>query len=191
MLLPARAGVAFRTLYLRPMRTIGSKVVFEGKVFKVRQDTIEAHGRTHVVDLVDHALSYAIIAQPSPSEILLVHQYRHAVGEKLWEIPAGMADADEDPFEGALRELREETGYRGGRIRRLFGLYPTPGFCTERLDFFLVEELQSGQTNFDDDEDIETRTVGLEEALAMLSKGEIADAKTAIALLWLDRKGRQ
>ena len=173
------------------MRTLESKVVFEGKVFKVRQDRVESEGGTHVIDIVDHAPSYAIIARPSPSELLLVHQYRHAVGREMWEIPAGMADGGESETDGALRELREETGYRAGRLRKLFGLYPTPGFCNERLDFFLADDLEAGATAFDEDEDIETRAFGLEEALAMLGKGEIIDGKTAIALLWLDKNKRQ
>ena len=173
------------------MRTIDSKVVFEGKVFRVRQDRVQSDGRTHVIDVVDHAPSYAIIARPSPKELLLVHQYRHATGRKMWEIPAGMADGGEKPEDGALRELREETGFRGGRIRKLFGLYPTPGFCNERLDFFLVDDLEEGPTAFDEDEEIETRAYSLEEALAMLGNGEIVDAKTTIALLWLDKNERQ
>ncbi|MBC5816086.1 MAG: NUDIX hydrolase [Candidatus Eremiobacteraeota bacterium] len=173
------------------MRTVGSKVVFEGKVFTVRQDTIEDEGRSHVIDLVEHALSYAVIAQPSASELVLVHQYRHAVQQKMWEIPAGMADEGEKPQDGALRELREETGYRGGRIRKIFGLYPTPGFCTERLDFFLVDHLTTGETSFDDDEQIISQVFSLEEALAMLGSGDIMDCKTAVALLWLDKNSRQ
>ncbi|MFN2527395.1 MAG: NUDIX hydrolase [Candidatus Baltobacteraceae bacterium] len=173
------------------MRTVESKIVFEGKVFKVRQDTVEDEGRSHIIDLVDHALSYAVIAQPAASELILVQQYRHAVQQKIWEIPAGMADQGEKPEDGALRELREETGYRGGRIRKIFGLYPTPGFCTERLDFFLVNDLTSGETAFDDDEAIEARIFSLEEALALLGSGEIVDGKTAIALLWLDKQARQ
>jgi ADP-ribose pyrophosphatase len=173
------------------MRTLDSKQVFEGKVFSVRQDTVDEGGERRIIDLVEHDVSYAIVARPSPDEVVLVYQYRHAVGEKIWEIPAGMADGNERPEDGALRELREETGYRGGRIRKIFGLYPTPGFCTERLDFFLVDDLQSGETMFDDDEDIETRIFSLEEALAMLGNGEIRDAKTAVALLWLDRAARQ
>jgi len=163
------------------VRTVESKVVFEGKVFKVRQDTLEDKGRSQVIDLVDHALSYAVIARPSASELILVHQYRHAVQQKIWEIPAGMADKGEKSEDGALRELREETGYRGGRIRKIFGLYPTPGFCTERLDFFLVDDLTSGETTFDDDENILTRVFSIEKALAMLASGEVVDCKTAIA----------
>lgn len=173
------------------MRRVDSRQVFGGKVFSVRRDTIEDDGQRRVIDLVEHVVSYAIVARPSACEVVLVRQYRHAIGEKIWEIPAGMADGNERPEDGALRELREETGYRGGRIRRMFGLYPTPGFCTERLDFFLVDDLECGQTKFDEDEDIETRTFSLEEALAMLSNGEIRDAKTAVALLWLDRESRQ
>ena len=168
-----------------------STTVFQGRVFSVRVDVVEDAGATRTIDVVEHALSYAIIARPDPAKILLVHQYRHAVGKSLWEIPAGMAEAGEDLAHGALRELREETGYRGGRIEQLFTLFPTPGFCDEQLAFFLVDDLQSGATQFDDDEDIQTRAVGIEEALAMLDRSAIIDGKTATALLWLDRIFRQ
>ncbi|GAC1653732.1 MAG: NUDIX hydrolase [Vulcanimicrobiaceae bacterium] len=173
------------------MRTVESDTVFRGKVFSVRRDVVESEGRQRVVEVVEHALSYAVVAQPTPGEIVLVHQYRHAAGEKLWEIPAGAADGNEAPREGALRELREETGYRGGRIRELFRLYPTPGFCDEQFVFFLVEELASGETQFDEDEAIETRCMPVSEALALFQRGDIKDAKTIIALLWLDQVSRQ
>lgn len=173
------------------MHTIGSQTVFTGKVFNVRRDIVEENGRRRTIDLVEHALSYAIIARPKPDELLLVSQYRHAAGQVLLEIPAGMANPGESPREGALRELREETGYSAGRITEIFTLYPTPGFCDERLAFFLVDDLRGGATEFDDDEQIETRSVGIREALALLERGQIIDGKTALALLWLDRMVRQ
>ena len=173
------------------MRIIDSEISFKGKVFNVRRDTVEDDGKRRVIEVVEHALSYAIIARPKADEIVLVRQYRHAAGQPLWEIPAGMSDPNEDPAAGALRELREETGFRGGRIQRLFTLFPTPGYCEERLAFFLVDDLAAGETAFDEDEAIETSCLAISEALARLDRGEISDAKTALALLWLDRTQRQ
>lgn len=176
---------------MSPVRTIASQTVFTGKVFNVRQDVVEENGRRRTIDLVEHALSYAVIARPSPGELLLVSQYRHAAGQVLLEIPAGMANPGETAQAGALRELREETGYSGGRIQEIFTLFPTPGFCDERLAFFLVDDLRCGATEFDDDEQIETRSVEIGKALALLERGQIIDGKTALALLWLDRMVRQ
>ena len=173
------------------MKAIESHVVFEGKVFNVRQDTIERNGKLQRLDVVEHADSYTIIAQPTPTEVILVRQYRHAVGRDLWEFPAGMAEDGEDPKAGALRELREETGYRAGRIRQLHFTYMTPGFCSEGLYYFLAGDLTPGETQFDEDEDLETRTFSLEKALAMLRGGEIVDAKTTVGLLLLDGLNRQ
>ena len=175
----------------RTMRVIQSETVFRGRVFNVRRDVIEEASRCYTNEIVEHALSYAIIARPGPDELILIEQYRHAAGTQLWEIPAGTADPGERPQDGALRELREETGYRGDRIQQLFTLFPTPGFCEERLSFFLVDGLHAGPTEFDEDESIQTRRFSTGEALAMFERGEIQDAKTVLALLWLDRTTRQ
>lgn len=171
--------------------TVRSEVVFEGPIFTVRRDTIVRGGKTQRLDVVEHRGSYAILACPAPQSVVLVRQYRHPAGRALWELPAGMADPGEEPEAGALRELREETGFRAKRVRRFLTTFMTPGFCTEQLTFFLAEDLEPGLTDFDSDEEIETKVISLNEALALLDAGEIADAKTAIGLLWLYRHLRQ
>ena len=102
-------------------------------------------GTEHRVDVVEHGASLAIVATPAPNELVLVRQYRHPVRSLLWEVPAGTAEPGESPLEGAKRELREETGYRAGRIRPIGSVWMTPGFCSEIMHFFHADELVAGE----------------------------------------------
>lgn len=162
-----------------------SHPVFRGKIFGVRTDIVAFAGRRHQLDIVEHGGSIAILATPTPGRVLLVRQYRHAARAELWEIPAGVAEPGEDPREGALRELREETGYAAGSMERIVSAFPTPGFCDERLHLFHATQLQPGAQSLDEDEAIEVREFGLDEALGMQASGAVADLKTFASLLWL------
>ncbi|HTU70234.1 MAG TPA: NUDIX hydrolase [Candidatus Baltobacteraceae bacterium] len=167
-------------------QVISSHERFEGRVFRVRTDEIEfADGARASVDVVEHRGSYALIATPSPDELVLVRQYRHPVRRELWEIPAGTADPGESVLEGALRELAEETGYRAAAARLLGSLYMTPGFCDEIMHFIHADALTAGRQNLDDDERIAARNFTIEQAWALVRQGEIADAKTLLALTWM------
>lgn len=169
-------------------QTLQSRVVYESKVFKVREDRVAFEGGEHTLSIVEHPGSYAILAQPDPDSIVLIRQYRAPAGRELLEIPAGTAEPGEEPQAGARRELAEETGYRAGRIREVFAVYPTPGFCTEFMRFYHATELQPGTTAFDSEESIRTEIVPLNRALGLLERGGISDAKTVAGLLWLDRR---
>ncbi len=166
-------------------RLLQSDPIYAGPVFSVRRDRVRLGGKPQVFDLIEHPGSYAVVARPDAATIVLVRQFRYPANQALWELPAGKADPGEDAQAGALRELREETGFRAGRIQELFTLYMTPGFCNERLQFFLADDLSAGPTSFDADERIETRVFPIDKALALLASREIVDAKTAIGLLWL------
>ncbi len=166
-------------------QTLSSKEVFAGRVFHVRVDELRyADGSAHRCDVVEHAGSFAIVALTDRNEIVLVRQYRHPTRVMLWEIPAGTAEPGEDPREGALRELAEETGYRASRIRRIAGGYVTPGFCSEFVHLFLAQRLTEGKQSLDEDERVEVALVSLERALEMMEAGEIVDVKTLLALQW-------
>ncbi len=168
------------------VHTLGSHVVFEGPVFRVRTDELRySDGSTHRCDVVEHAATFGIIALSAPGEIVLVRQYRHPAGRILWEIPAGTADGDEEPMAGAARELAEETGFRAARMRALCTLFMTPGFCDELMHFFVAEELRAGTQSLDEDERIEVGRFTLEQARSLVADGEIADVKTLLALQWM------
>lgn len=167
-------------------RLVASQEIYKGRIFRLRTDTVEIDGREHRLDIVEHPGSYAIAALPAPDRLVLVRQYRHAAGRALWEIPAGTAESDESCEDGARRELREETGYVADSLELLCAVYPTPGYCTERVHVYAARGLHAGPQQLEDDERIDVREVTFEQARSMQASGEIEDMKTVLALLWLD-----
>jgi ADP-ribose pyrophosphatase len=163
-----------------------SERIYEGRVLNLRVDEIDAYhgGRKRKVEVVEHAGGVAIVAQPAPSTIVLVKQHRHAAGTDLWEVPAGMIERGEPPLETAKRELIEETGYRAERWSALWTIFTTPGFCEERIHFFVAEGLSEGAAAPEDDESFELRVWDVEEAWQLVVRDELRDAKTQIALAW-------
>ena len=168
-------------------KVVQSDPILDCRVFRVRTDVITDNGKNHVVDIVEHPVSYTILARPHADEVLLIRQYRHAAGGYLWELPAGSSEPGEAPLDGVRRELREETGYSAETVREFLTSYMTPGFCTELMRYFVADGLTSGATEFDDDEDIETRTFRIDLALEMIESGEIVDANTIVGLLYFAR----
>jgi ADP-ribose diphosphatase len=138
-----------------------------------------------IVDLaiVRHPGACAIVALYPDSTIALLRQYRHAIGDYLSEVPAGCRDPGETPLECAQRELAEEAGLTARRWDRLGSIVTIPSFCDERIELFLARELIEVPRRLDHDEVIgRVERAKLEEALAMIRRGEIIDAKTIAAL---------
>jgi ADP-ribose pyrophosphatase len=166
-------------------RVYSQQRIYEGKVISLRVDEVDARdGGTRPFEVAEHQGGVVIIAQPEPGSIVLVRQYRHAVGRVLWEAPAGKLERGEDPSAAALRELREETGYRAARLRYLWAAYSTPGFCDELLRFYAAEGLTAGEPEPDDNEELHVRTFTIADAWALVERDELRDAKTQIALAW-------
>jgi ADP-ribose pyrophosphatase len=164
----------------------GSEKIYAGRVIDLRVDEIDQlrGGGRRKVEVVEHVGGVCVIARPTPAEIVLVKQHRHAVDTDLWEVPAGMIERGEPPIETARRELIEETGYRAESLRFLWSIYTTPGFCTERIHFFAAEGLTPGEAQPEDDEQFELRTWSLDDAWALVERDELRDAKTQVALAW-------
>lgn len=166
-------------------KLISSKTVFQGKVFGVRVDqVIEPGGVRATREVVTHRGSVVLLPVLGDGGILLVRQYRHSVGDFLWEIPAGRIERRESPLAAAKRELAEETGYRARRLRLLMDVYPTPGFVAERMYLYAATGLTAGATNFDADERIETRSFSLRTLLRMIRSRKIHDAKSVAGILF-------
>ncbi len=167
-------------------KTISSQKIFEGKMLKLRVDTVALpNGETAEREVIEHPGAVAVIALTDLGELLMVRQYRHATGEILLEIPAGKRDRGENPLVCAQRELEEETGYRAKRWKELFSYYTTPGFSDERLDIIMAADLEAGEAHPDGEEFIEVVTMPVSDALRMVYQGEIRDAKTIIGVLML------
>jgi ADP-ribose pyrophosphatase len=164
---------------------ISSERVYDGKVFDVDREKVTLpHGPTVTIDVVRHPKSVVIIPVPEPGHVVLIRQYRHAVRQWLWEVPAGSVDPGESPEAAATRECHEEIGQVPDTVVRLGSYYPTPGYCDEEMIFFRVSGLTEPESAaaVDEDEDIEARTFPLREAREMARRGEITDMKTVVAL---------
>jgi ADP-ribose diphosphatase len=132
----------------------------------------------------------ALVAVDADGRVALVRQYRYPVDERLWELPAGRLDAGETPEEAGRRELEEEIGRRPEGLERLCRFYTTPGFCDEAMHLFRASGLVVVPARPEDDERIEVGWFELAEALAMIDRGEIREAKTIIGLLLEARRYR-
>jgi len=142
-------------------------------------------------EVIRHPGSVVIVPLVSPHEVCLVEVVRVAVGRTLLELPAGTLDRVESLEEAAQRELAEETGYRAGRIMPVGSMWMSPGILRERMHLFVAEELTAGPQALEPGEQIRTRVVAWEEAVAMCLDGRIDDAKTIAGLLLTDARRRQ
>ena len=115
-------------------------------------------------------------------KVALVKQFRYAYGEEVWEIPAGKLERGEDPEKAAVRELKEETGLSAERLEKLFTLYPTPGYTNEKIHVYEAVGATAGESSPDEGEFLTVVYLSVEEALAMVERGEICDGKTVAAL---------
>lgn len=168
--------------------TVKSEKIFEGKIINLRVDTVELENQKYAKrEIVEHKNASAILAINEKSDILLVRQYRKAVEDFLYEIPAGIVNIAEEPVECALRELKEETGYEAKKINQVYEFYTSPGFSNEKVFLFEASDLTFTSTKFDEDECIETITVSKQEAKKMIETGRIMDSKTLVGMLyWLN-----
>jgi ADP-ribose pyrophosphatase len=157
---------------------------FTGRLVKVEVHEVRLpNGAETKLEIMRHPGASAIVPVLDDGRVVLVHQFRYAAAASfLYEVPAGTLLPDEPPERCARRELEEETGYRAESIERLISIWPTPGFCDERIHLFLARGLRRGTAKLDHDEVLETATFPFDEALAMIGRGEIQDGKTIAAL---------
>jgi ADP-ribose pyrophosphatase len=164
-------------------------VLFRGRVGTwVAEDVHLPNGNRATLETLRHPGAAAIVPFRDRERILLLRQYRHAVGGYLWEVPAGKLDPGEPPGACAARELEEETGFRAGRIEATGAIVTAPGFTDERIWLFAAYDLVPGRVAHERAEVIEVHEVTLAEALAMVDRGEICDAKTVVSLLLAARR---
>ncbi len=170
-------------------RTIESKIVYEGPIFQIRKHKVETVAGESYRDVLEHNGGAAMIAITDEGKLLLVRQYRKALGRDMLEIPAGKLDPGEDPKETAARELKEETGYTAGSVEYLFTITPSCGYSNELLYIYLCKELVPGEVNWDDTEDLDIYEYEPDEIIDMIMRGEILDAKTVAGILYARNAG--
>lgn len=167
------------------------RVLFEARRFAVVERTVmRPDGQLAQCKYVRHGGSVAILPILHDGRVCLIRNRRVTADEVLIEVPAGTREPSEPPLETARRELIEETGFRAERFDELFTFYPSPGVLTERMWTFVARDLTPGDPAREANEEIENLIVPFEEALAMIDRGEIRDAKTIVALLLWERRGK-
>jgi ADP-ribose pyrophosphatase len=164
---------------------MAERVVYEGRIVNLRIESVSLpNGKTVELELMRHPGAAAVAAVDDGGRVVLIRQYRHATGGYIWELPAGILNEEAEPPRAcAARELREEVGLEAREWRTLGMIYTTPGFCDERIHLFLARGLTQGDHERDHDEVIdEVRAVPIDEALAMIRRGDIVDGKTVAGL---------
>src|SRR5262245_16474372 len=165
-------------------KILNSRLAYKGGHIQVREDrVVEPAGHECSREIVVHPGAVCIVARPTPDQVILIRQYRHAAGRELIEIPAGTLHDGEDPRDCAIRELEEEAGYLASVMTERGRFWTTPGFTTEFMYLYEAAGLTKTQTNPDDDEVIEVDIVPTSEALRMVDDGRIQDAKSILGLL--------
>ena len=173
-------------------RVLSRERAFEGRLLKVDRETVALPGgKEAVLETIRHPGAAAVLPFRADGSVLLIRQFRHAVGGFIVEIPAGKLDPGESPEACALREIEEETGARAGRLMPLGQVFTTPGFTDEVIWLFEAHDLEPGRQKLGGDEVLEVLEVPFETALEMTLNGTIRDAKTiCTVLLALARRSR-
>jgi ADP-ribose pyrophosphatase len=159
-----------------------------GPVFGVRRELVrEPNGVTATRDVVTHSGSVVVLPVLGDGRMVMIRQYRHAVGRYLWELVAGRIDPGEPPLRAAHRELLEETGYRARRMVKLFKAFPTPGFVQEFMIVYAATGLTRGAARPEEDEVITARPFTLRQLERMMRQGRLQDAKSIAGILFFAR----
>ena len=164
---------------------VSSETIYNGAILHVEKWQVTCpNGHLAPREIVLHNGAAAVIPVFEDGTTLLVRQHRVAVDRVTLEIPAGKLDhAGEDPYACAVRELKEETGLTAQTFTHLTTILTTPGFCTEKIAIYLAQGLSQGETAPDEDEFLGLTRMPLEEAVSLVMRGEIRDAKTICGLL--------
>ncbi|MEI8207060.1 MAG: NUDIX hydrolase [Kiritimatiellales bacterium] len=170
-------------------KTLKTRTVFEGRILSLDVLDVElADGRIGTREIIRHGAAVAVIARRRDGRFVFIRQFRKAMERVCFEVMAGNVDPGEAAEAAAVRELKEETGYTPDSIHFLAPIYPSVGYCTERIDIFHADVHEPGETDFDHDENIETVLVTEQEMDDLIRAGKVDDAKTLAA--WALYKAR-
>lgn len=171
-----------------------SEVALRGMIWNVQREVFEFANQTLTREFVEHPGAVAIVAMNDLGQVLLIRQYRHPVGELLWEIPAGLLDVDGESLESAARrELLEETGYLAGELEPLIEFFTTPGGSTEKISIFLARDLvlSTERPTLEGEElDMLVAWVALDDALSAVLASEIKSPSAAVGIMAVALRGR-
>lgn len=172
-------------------KVLSSQLLFDAPIIAVRKDELAMpNEQVAYRDVVEHMGAVAVAAVNDAGEIAMVHQYRHAVKRRLWELPAGLLDVkDESELAGAQRELVEEAGLKAAQWSVLADIVTSPGFCEETARVYLAQDLtevERPEAFGDEEADMDFAWIKLDEAVAKVLSGEINNsiAVTGIFAAW-------
>lgn len=161
--------------------------IYQGRIFSlVKEDVTLENGADSSFDIIRHR-GAAVMVPLVGEDVILIKQYRHSLGEHIWEIPAGTLEKEEEPLECAKRELIEEIGYNAQKWEKLGKITPLPAYSDEIIHIFLAQDMEAAEQKLDKDEILEVHKINFEKALSMIDSGEIYDSKTIAALLMTKR----
>jgi 8-oxo-dGTP pyrophosphatase MutT (NUDIX family) len=166
-----------------PTHVNAKTTLHQGRVFRlVRENVTLGNNVVTELDVIRHPGAAAIVPFLDPKTLLLIKQYRHAVGGFIWEIPAGTIDSGESPLACAKRELVEETGFSAENWQEIGEITPLPAYSDERIQIFSAANLTPARQHLDQDEILDVHEVSFDEALLMVRNNQIQDAKTISGL---------
>src|SRR3989442_1766398 len=152
-----------------------TKNIYKGRIVNLNLETVTLpNGATVELEVIHHPGAAAVVPLKDARTVILIRQYRHAVGGYIYEIPAGKLHPGEDPRECALRELEEEIGYKAGELQHVTSAYTTPGFTDEVIHIYKATQLQRGKQSLGHDEVLAIAEFPLERTIAMIREGVIA-----------------
>ena len=165
---------------------LSSQLVYPGKLFQVFKDEVRLPGGgTTTREIVRHPGSVAIVPRQADGRIVLVRQFRYAIGREIWEIPAGTCDKPGEPVDAtARRELAEEAGLSAGRWTTLGSAYLVPGWGDELMTWYLAEDLSPTQAHAELDESFQVNPFDLASLRVLRESGDLVDSKTLLGLAW-------
>lgn len=174
-------------------KKLGEKLAYKSRLVELYDDYLELpDGRQVVYDLIKHSGGAAVLPIDEQGRLILIRQYRNSVDAEVYEIPAGLREPEDATGEiCARRELEEETGYRTDHLEFIAQIYGIIGLSNEKTDIFLAEHLIPCKRHLDPEEFIEICRFELEEAVSMIRRKEIIDAKTVTAILYYYTKRLQ
>lgn len=165
-------------------RKVSGQTLYNGIVVSVHLDNVELYnGMTARREVVEHPGGVCIVPVDENGNVTVVRQFRYPFGEEMLEVPAGKLEYGENPYSCAMRELSEETGLEPEKLVSLGEIYPSPGFCSERLYIYLAENCSQGDAHPDEGEFLDVMKVSISEMTDKIMSGEIKDAKTIVAIL--------